>query len=212
MSGIVINVDVRERTGTGGARETRRAGMVPGVLYGGSEKPVAIAAKDNELLKAIRSGKFLSHVVELEYKGERQRVIPKEIQWNPVTDAPEHFDLYRVEENSRISVDIPVRFLNEETCPGLKRGGTLNVVRHTVSLDVLASAIPEVIEVDLSKANLGDAIHISEVTLPEGVKPTIKDRDFTIATIAGRGGSTSDDSDGADEAEGAEGEAAKEGA
>jgi large subunit ribosomal protein L25 len=193
MSGIVINVDVRERTGTGGARETRRTGMVPGILYGGSLPPVAIAAKGNELLKAIRSGKFLSHMVELQYGDEKQPVIPKDIQWDPIKDTPTHFDLYRVEENSVIAVEVPVKFLNEEICPGLKRGGTLNIVRHMVSLDVKASAIPEVLEVDLANAKLGDVIHISAVTLPEGVRPTIRNRDFTIATIVGRGGAVADD-------------------
>jgi large subunit ribosomal protein L25 len=195
MSGIVINVDVRERTGTGGARETRRAGMVPGILYGGPRGPVAIAAKDNELLKAIRSGKFLSHMVELKYGDETQPVIPKDIQWDPVKDTPVHFDLYRVEENSVIAVEVPVKFLNEDTCPGLKRGGTLNVVRHMVSLDVKASAIPEVLEVDLSSVKLGDVIHISAVTMPEGVRPTIRNRDFTIATIVGRGGAAAAEED-----------------
>jgi large subunit ribosomal protein L25 len=195
MSGIVINVDVRERTGTGGAREIRRAGMVPGVLYGGPRGPVAIAAKGNELLKAIRSGKFLSHMVELKYGDETQPVIPKDIQWDPVKDTPVHFDLYRVEENSVIAVEVPVKFLNEDICPGLKRGGTLNVVRHMVSLDVKASAIPEVLEVDLANAKLGDVIHISAVAMPEGVRPTIRNRDFTIATIVGRGGAQADDAE-----------------
>jgi large subunit ribosomal protein L25 len=196
MSGIVINVDVRDRTGTGGARETRRAGMVPGILYGGPRGPVAIAAKDNELLKAIRSGKFLSHMVELQYGDEKQPVIPKDIQWDPVKDVPVHFDLYRVEENSVIAVKVPVKFLNEETCPGLKRGGTLNVVRHEVSLDVKASAIPEVLEVDLAQVQLGDVIHIQDVQLPEGARPTIRNRNFTIATIAGRGGAVAEDAEG----------------
>ena len=198
MAGIVLNVDVREGSGTGSARAVRRAGSVPGVLYGGPRGPVSISLPRQELDRALRSGKFVSHMVTLAYKGETQPVIPKAIQYHPVTDEPLHFDLYRVEEDSIIDVDVPVQFLNQETCPGLKRGGTLNIVRHTVSLKVPAGNIPEHITVDLAEAQLGDVIHISAVALPKGAKPTIQDRDFTIATIAGRGGKQSDDGDNAD--------------
>lgn len=187
MSGITINVEVREETGTGSARAVRRAGNVPGILYGGSLEPVAISAKQNELLKAIRSGKFLAHMVTLDHKGETQTVLPKAIQWDPVTDMPTHFDLYRVEPNSIIPVDVPVHFVNHDASPGLKRGGVLNIVRHSVGLNVKASAIPEELKIDLTGLQMGHVIHISSVPLPEGARPTIK-RDFTIATIAGRGG------------------------
>ncbi|KAF0184281.1 MAG: large subunit ribosomal protein L25 [Hyphomonadaceae bacterium] len=190
MTGIVINVDVREQTGTGSARAVRRLGNVPGILYGGSLPPVAIAAKQNELLKAIRSGKFIAHMVELEYSGERQPVIPKAIQWDPLTDMPVHFDLYRVEANSVINVDVPVHFKNHDICPGLKRGGVLNVVSHTVSLDVLASNIPEEIVIDLKGFEMGHVFHVSDLKLPEGARPHHSSRDATIATIASRGGST----------------------
>jgi|APTNR8051073442_1049403.scaffolds.fasta_scaffold01286_2 large subunit ribosomal protein L25 len=193
MTGIVINVEVREGTGTGSARAVRRLGSVPGILYGGSLPPVAIAAKQNELLKAIRSGKFIAHMVELEYSGERQPVIPKAIQWDPVTDMPVHFDLYRVEANSVINVEIPVHFKNHETCPGLKRGGVLNVVSHTISLDVLASNIPEEIVIDLKGLEIGHVFHVSDLKLPEGARPHHSNRDATIATIASRGGATAAD-------------------
>jgi large subunit ribosomal protein L25 len=188
MTGIVINVDVRDRTGTGGARQTRREGMVPGILYGGDKAPVAIATSAKDLLRLIRSGKFLAHMIDLRYGDESQQVIPRDIQWDPVSDLPVHFDLYRVEEGSVISVDVPVHFKNQETCPGLKKGGTLNVVRHTVGLDVPANMIPEEITIDLAKAEIGDVIHISAVKMPEGARPSIRDRDFTVATIVGRGG------------------------
>lgn len=188
MTGIVINVDVRDRTGTGGARQTRREGMVPGILYGGDKAPVAIATSAKDLLRLIRSGKFLAHMIDLRYGDESQQVIPRDIQWDPVSDLPVHFDLYRVEEGSVISVDVPVHFKNQETCPGLKKGGTLNVVRHTVGLDVPANMIPEELVIDLAKAEIGDVIHISAVKLPDGARPTIRDRDFTVATIVGRGG------------------------
>jgi large subunit ribosomal protein L25 len=193
MTGIVINVEVRDRTGTGGARASRRNGLVPGVLYGGARGPVAIAAKQNELLKAIRSGKFLAHMIDLRYGEETQPVIPRDIQWDPVSDMPVHFDLYRVEEGSIITVDVPVHFINQEACPALKRGGTLNVVRHTVELEVPAGAIPEELVIDLTGRDLGEVIHISAVTLPEGARPVIRDRDFTIATLPGRGGKQEDE-------------------
>lgn len=188
MTGIVISVEVREQTGTGSARAVRREGKVPGILYGGGLEPVAIAAKQNELLKAIRSGKFIAHMVDLEYGGEHQPVIPKAIQWDVVTDLPVHFDLYRVDENSVVTVDVPLHFKNNETCPGMKRGGVLNVVSHTVKLDVPASMIPEEIVVDLAGADLGHIFHISDAKMPEGARPHNRAENFTIASIISRGG------------------------
>lgn len=186
MAGIVLNVEQRERTGTGGARATRKAGLIPGVLYGGARGavPIEINAKDVEM--ALRSGKFISHMVELDHKGERQPVIPRAIQLHPVSDLPIHVDLYRVEENSVITIDVVVHFKNHEASPGLKRGGALNIVRHTIKLKVKANAIPEEIVVDLAGKDIGDSIHISSITLPAGARPVISDRDFTIATITGR--------------------------
>jgi large subunit ribosomal protein L25 len=187
MTGIVLSVEVRERTGTGGARETRRGGEVPGILYGGPRGPIAISVKEKELKKVLTSGKFLSHMVEIDHKGERQPVIPREVQFHPVTDNPIHIDLYRVEEDSIIDVAVPVEFVGHEACPGLKRG-TLNVVRHTVELRVPAGKIPEKITADLSGLAVGAVIHISAIKMPSGAKPKISNRDFTVATIASRGG------------------------
>lgn len=186
MAGIVLNVEQRERIGTGGARATRKAGLIPGVLYGGDRGavPIEINAKDVEM--ALRSGKFISHMVELDHKGERQPVIPRAIQLHPVSDLPIHVDLYRVEENSVITIDVVVHFKNHEASPGLKRGGALNIVRHTIKMKVKANAIPEEIVVDLTGKDIGDSIHISSITLPAGARPVITDRDFTIATITGR--------------------------
>jgi large subunit ribosomal protein L25 len=169
------------------------------------------------LRKAIYSGKFLSNMVTLEHDGEKQTVIPKDVQFDPVTDFPLHVDLFRVDEDSVIDVEVSVHFLNEEKAPGLKRGGALNVVRHTVELSCPAGSIPESIEVDLSGLEIGDSVHISDITLPEGIKPTIDDRDFTIATIAGARvelepededveGEEGEDGEEGTEAEGAEGE------
>ncbi|HVK79370.1 MAG TPA: 50S ribosomal protein L25/general stress protein Ctc, partial [Verrucomicrobiae bacterium] len=146
--------------------------------------PIEINAKDVEM--ALRSGKFISHMVELNHKGERQPVIPRAIQLHPVSDLPVHVDLYRVEENSVITIDVVVHFKNHEASPGLKRGGALNIVRHTIKLKVKANAIPEEIVVDLTGKDIGDSIHISSITLPAGARPVIGDRDFTVATITGR--------------------------
>ncbi len=186
MAGIVLNVEKRERVGTGGARAARRADLLPGVLYGGALGPVAITLKKAEVLTALRAGKFISHMVEIDHRGERQPVIPKAIQYHPVSDTPIHVDLYRVDENSIIDVEVPVHFKNQEASPGLKRGGALNIVSHTIKLHVPANAIPEEIMVDLAGREIGDVIHIGDITLPKGATPTVKDRDITIATIVGR--------------------------
>jgi large subunit ribosomal protein L25 len=189
---IVFNVDVRARTGTGGAREARRQGFVPGVLYGGGLEPVAITLKKGEVIKAVETGQFLNATATLVYKGERQLVIPQGIQMHPVTDQPMHVDLFRIKLDQIIKVEVPVHFTGTELSPGLKKGGTLNIVRHTVELNVPAGKIPEYLEADVSALEVGDNVKISNVVLPEGASPVIGDRDFTIATIAGRGGKADD--------------------
>ncbi len=199
MADLSLNVEVRERTGKGGAREARRNGYVPGVLYGGNQGPVAIQAKFNEVIKALNSGKFLAHMINLVHDGKSQSVICQDIQFHPVTDMPEHLDLYRVDENQIISVEVPVHFINEEASPGLKMGGVLNIVRHTVELNVPAGSIPEELVADVTGLEIGDNVKISNINLPDNCEPTITDRDFTIATIASRGGaveSSSDEEDG----------------
>ena len=180
---VVLDVNVRENTGTGNAREARRNNLVPGVIYGGTEAPVAVAIKYNEVLKAINSGQFIGSMIELKHEGKAQKVFTKDIQFHPVTDAPMHLDFYRVTAKTIIEVEVSVNFVGEEEAPGLKEGGTLNVVRYSIEVKCPAGDIPDSIEVDVSKMEIGDAIHISEVSLPKGVKPTISDRDFTIATI-----------------------------
>lgn len=185
MTDLVLTVEAREKAGKGPARAVRREAKIPGVIYGGKAGSASIAMERREIIKALHSGKFLSHLIEIDQGGKRQTVIPRAVQFDPVTDEPLHIDLYRVDENTRIDVEVPVHFINHEAAPGLKRGGALNIVRHAVELNCLARAIPEEVVVDLTGATLGDSIHISAVTLPEGVRPTIR-RDFTIATIAGR--------------------------
>lgn len=189
---IVFNVEVRERTGTGGAREARNNGYVPGVLYGGDIAPVAINLIKKEVIKAIETGQFLNSTATLIHKGERQLVIPQAIQMHPVTDQPQHVDLFRVKLDQIIKVEVPVHFQGEEVSPGLKKGGTLNVVRHAVEINVPAGKIPDMIVADVSKLEIGDTVKISDVNLPAEATPTITDRDFTIASIVGRGGKTAE--------------------
>ncbi|MBA3070408.1 MAG: 50S ribosomal protein L25/general stress protein Ctc [Hyphomonas sp.] len=190
---IEFNVEVRPRTGTGGAREARRQGFVPGVLYGGDLAPVAINLRKPEVKKAIETGQFLNTTATLIHKGEKQLVIPQGIQMHPVTDQPWHVDLFRVEKDQIIKVEVPVHFKGLEACPGIKKGGTLNVVRHTVEINVPAGHIPEHLEADISALEVGDNVKISNVKLPKDASPVIGDRDFTIATIAGRGGKTEEE-------------------
>jgi len=212
---VVLDVTVRENTGTGGARAARRQGFVPGVIYGGDDAPVAVSVKYNEVLKAINSGQFLANMIELSHEGKKQKVLTKDVQFHPVTDMPVHLDFYRVTAKSIIEVEVSVNFVGEDVAPGLKEGGTLNVVRYAIEVKCPAGAIPDNIEVDISTMEIGDAIHISEVKLPEDVKPSISDRDFTIATIVASRAAIEEtvDVEGEEgvEGEGAEGEAAAEG-
>lgn len=182
MADIILNVEVREQTGTGGARATRRSGMVPGVLYGGAKDPVAIAVKANEFRKALYTGKLLGHLVTLKYGKETQPVIAKAVDMHPVTDEPWHFDLYRVDEHQEIKIDVNVHFANEDASPGLKRGGTLGVTLHSVTVSCHADSIPDEIVVDLTGLDIGDAVRVSELKLPTGVTAAI-DGDLVVASV-----------------------------
>lgn len=186
MAGIVLEVEVRERTGTSGARAVREKEMVPGILYGGVRGPVPIQVARGNLLKALRSGKFVSHMITLRHNGEDQPVIPREIQYHPVTDQPVHIDLYRVEENSIIEVEVPVKVINHELCPGLKRGGMLNIVDHVLSMRVPAGRIPEEIVIDIAGLDIGAVVHVSNLTVPDGCKVVERGKDPTVITISGR--------------------------
>jgi len=198
MADIVLNVEVREQTGTGGAREVRRGGMVPGVLYGGGQAPVAIAVKANEFRKALYTGKLLGHLVKLKHGKDTQSVIAKDVQLHPVTDEPVHFDLYRVSEHQLIKIAVPVHFTGQDLSPGLKRGGTINYVRHDIELECPADEIPEDLKFDISGLDIGDAIHVSQFALPKGVTAVL-DADFVVATIAGTSAQAAEDA-AADEA------------
>ncbi len=184
MADIELNVEVRDRAGSGAARAVRREGKVPGVLYGGPRGPVPIAVNANAFGKALYTGKLLGHLVSLRYGEETQKVIAKDVQFHPVSDKPMHFDLFRVDEHQLIRIAVPVHFRNQEASPGLKRGGMLNVARHEIELMVRADHIPEELIADLTGREIGDTIRISDIPLPEGAQPAITDRDFTVATIA----------------------------
>jgi len=201
MADIVLNVEVRERAGTGGARETRNAGLVPGVLYGGSKAPVSIAVKSGEFRKALTTGKLLGHLVTLKYGDEVQPVIAKDVQFHPVTDAPVHFDLYRVDEHQLIRINVPVHFRNHEASPGLKRGGTLNVNLHELELMAPADSIPEELVIDLTGMEIGDSVRAADLALPKGVELTAHHRDATVASVATSSAMTSEEA-AAEEVEG----------
>jgi len=180
----VLEGQLRERVGKGAARELRRNSMVPAVIYGDKKDPVSIALPYKELSMKIHSGGFMTTILSIKVGSEEHRVLPKDYQLHPVRDFIEHVDLLRVSKNTVVTVEIPVQFENDEISVGLKRGGVLNIVRHTVEVNCPADSIPESFSVDLESFDVGDSINISTVTLPEGVVPTITDRDFTIATIA----------------------------
>lgn len=204
MAGEIPDLQAHVRTGTGkgAARQARRDGMVPGIVYGGGVDPVAINIPFNALLKRLRQGRFLSTLFNLKVEGHDDvRVICRNVQRDVVKDLPTHLDLMRLRRTSRINLFIHVDFINHEKCPGLKKGGVLTIVRPEVELNVLAGDIPDHITVDLDGLTIGDVIKISDVSLPEGSKPTIE-RDFVIANISAPSGLRSaggdDDEDGDD--------------
>jgi large subunit ribosomal protein L25 len=184
MADIVLNVEVRDRAGSGASRAVRREGKVPGVLYGGKDAPVAIAVKQSEFRKALYTGKLLGHLVTLRYGKESQQVIAKDVQFHPVTDEPTHFDLYRVEAHQQIRIAVAVHFRNHDESPGIKRGGTLNVNLHELDLLVPADKIPEALVVDLTGLDIGDAIRAADIKLPAGAELDLHLRDATVASIA----------------------------
>ncbi|WP_322893879.1 MULTISPECIES: 50S ribosomal protein L25/general stress protein Ctc [unclassified Yoonia] len=203
-----LNAKVRAGTGKGAARQARREGDVPGTVYGGGTEPLSISIPFNYLLTTLRKGRFMSTLFNLKVEGQDDvRVICRGVQRDVVKDLPIHIDLLRLKRTSRVKLFIPVEFINDETCPGIKKGGVLTVVRNEVEMDVLAGDIPDHLTVDLANVQMGDVIHISDVTLPEGAK-TVIDRDFVIANVsAPRALLASDDEDDAETEEEAPAEA-----
>ena len=185
MSDItVLTAAARERVGKGSAREARRHGQVPAVIYGDKKAPASITIEQKVLIRYLETGGFFNTLFDIKLDGKLNRVLPRDVQLHPVTDIPEHVDFLRVTSTTRISVEVPVEFLNEDESPGLKTGGVLNVVRYNVEVSCTPDLIPTSLVLDLAGTEIGDSLHISAVNLPEGVTPTITDRDFTIATIA----------------------------
>jgi len=205
-----LNAIQRETGGKGAARAIRREGRVPAVIYGDKKDPEAISLDYVDVLKALNTGQFLATVFNINIEGGgKTRVIPRDIQVDPVKDFPMHVDFLRIAKDARIVVEINVSFVGEEESPGMKRGGVLNIVRHEVEVSAPADAIPEGIEIDISELEIGDTLHASAIKLPAGVELTITDRDFTIASIAGQ---AAEETDEVEEVEvEAEGEAEAEG-
>ena len=180
----VFVAEKRDRSGKGPARQLRREHKIPAIIYGGDKEPLRIAMPLKQVkLELSKNPSFFSTVFELDFGGEKLKVLPREAQLHPVSDDPLHVDFLRAEQGAVIHVDVPVRFVHEEQSPGLKRGGVLNIVRRSLELVCPADAIPGEILVDLAGREIGDSIHISHVALPQGVKSAITDRDFTICSI-----------------------------
>ncbi len=180
-----IKASARAGAGQGAARATRREGRVPAILYGDGKEPQNLSLDSKDITLTVSKGKFLSTVFSLDIDGTKVQAIPREVQLDPVKDRIIHIDFQRVGKGSKIRVNVPVRFVNDALSPGLKRGGVLNIVRHTVEVMAPADAIPDFFEFSLEGLEIGRSIHISATKMPEGVRPTITNRDFTVATIAG---------------------------
>lgn len=209
---VQLTAEPRDRLGKGASRAVRKSGRIPAVIYGDKQDPIAVSLTYKDVLAQVNTGTFLSTLVDVEVGGEKFRTIPRDIQFDPVRDFIMHVDFLRLGKGARVNVEVQVNFLNEDQCEGLQRGGVLNVVRYTVELSCPAEAIPEGIDADLAGLDIGGSVHISDITLPEGVEPTITDRDFTIATIAAAMAEEVEPTDEEEEFEGLEGEEGVEGA
>ena len=199
-----ISAEQRERVGKGSARAARRAGRVPAVIYGDKKNPVSITLETREITKIVNQPGIFGRLLDIQVGDSKHTVLTRDIQFHPVTDNVLHMDFLRVSGSAKVAVAIAVEFINEDNCPGIKVGGVLNVVRYEVELLCPATTIPEKITVDLKGLKIGDSVHISTIDLPDGVTPTITDRDFTIATIASPGGGVKNEDnedDGTDEGE-----------
>jgi large subunit ribosomal protein L25 len=180
---LTLSAETRERAGKGASRVLRREGRVPAVVYGNNEDPLSIHLEEKVLVKALSTGHFMNSVVMIDAGGGPVRTLPKDVQFHPVSDRPLHVDFLRISEHAKVTVGVPIRFVDEAGSPGLKRGGVLNAVRHDLELVCDAAEIPEEIQISLAGMDIGDSLHISQVKLPGGTESAITDRDFTIATI-----------------------------
>jgi large subunit ribosomal protein L25 len=180
---LTLPAESRDRAGKGASRELRRAGRVPAVIYGDKKEAVSIHVEEKLLARMLSTGHFMNSVIMIDAGGTPHRTLPKDVQFHPVSSRPIHVDFLRIGEHNQVHVNVPVHFIDEELSPGIKRGGVLNLVRHDLELICDAAEIPEQIDISLKGLDVGDSIHISNVTLPKGAKSAIDDRDFTIATI-----------------------------
>src|SRR5689334_7244837 len=210
---LTLPAETRDRAGKGASRALRRDGRVPAVVYGQKKDALSIHVEEKLLSKMLSSGHFMNSVVMIDVGGKATRTLPKAVDFHPVTSRPIHVDFLRIGEHTKVTVAVPVRFDNEEASPGLKRGGVLNVVSHELELVCDAAHIPNEIHIALDGLEIGDSIHISQVTLPDGVEPANKDEDFTVAAIVAPSAMKAEEEEAAAEGEvptegeeGAEGE------
>ena len=216
---LTLPAEARDRAGKGASRALRRDGRVPAVVYGEKKEALSIHVEEKLLTKMLHTGHFMNSVVMIDVGGKATRTLPKAVDFHPVSSRPIHVDFLRIGEHSKVHVNVPVRFDNEEASPGLKRGGVLNVVQHELELVCDAASIPNEIHIALDGLDIGDSIHIGQVNLPEGVTPANTDEDFTIATIVAPSAMKAEEEEAAaegevptvgEEGEEAEGEEAKE--
>jgi large subunit ribosomal protein L25 len=199
---LTLPAETRDRAGKGASRELRNQGRVPAVVYGANQEPLSIHVEEKLLAKMLSTGHFMNSVVMIDAGGQTTRTLPKDVQFHPVSSRPVHVDFFRISEHSKVTVNVPVRFTDEEESPGIKRGAVLNIVKHEIELSCDAAEIPDDVVISLAGLDVGDSIHISSVQLPQGATPTITDRDFTIATIVAPSALKSDSGDTDAEAEG----------
>ena len=179
---LTLSAETRERAGKGASRAVRREGRVPAVIYGNKQDPLSIHLEEKALVKMLSTGHFMNSVVMIEAGGQTTRTLPKDVQFHPVTDRPLHVDFLRISEHAQVHVNVPVHFTDEEASPGIKRGGVLNIVVHDLELICDAAHIPDEISISLAGLEVGDTIHISNITLPAGAKAAASE-DLTLATI-----------------------------
>ena len=208
---LTLPAETRERAGKGASRALRREGRVPAVVYGGKEEPLTVHIEEKELVRQLNFGHFFNSIVMVEVGGKQVRTLPKDVAMHPVTSRPLHADFLRLAKDAKVEVAVPVSFINEDDSPGLKKGGVLNMVRHELELICDADKIPAEIQIDVTGLEVGDSVHISHVTLPEGSESAITDRDFTIATIVAPSALKAEEGE-AEAVEGAEGAEPAEGA
>ncbi|MCF6196075.1 MAG: 50S ribosomal protein L25/general stress protein Ctc [Emcibacter sp.] len=204
MANPVLKAELREKAGKGSSRALRREDKIPAVIYGDKKEPTLVTLKQVDLMKELHKGGFMNTSYEVQIGKDKETVLPRDVQFHPVTDWPLHVDFLRLAKGSSLNIMIPIHFIGEEECPGIKLGGILNVVRHEVEFSCPANAIPEAIEIDISELDMNDSIHISTINLPEGVTPVIDDRDFTIAMISAPSGLKSAGTDEDEDEEGTE--------